>query len=135
MATKKTETKSNKANTNKLFKDAFIDKDKDFYKEVTINIDGEDVFLAKIRHLTQIEMASIAMDSRKNKEGFIEEDFADSIDPFDFSVNRASKSIVEWAFDEPITPSNVKYLSNKYSEIIFKAINELEEIWIKKSNK
>lgn len=128
MATKKT-TKS----TKNLFKDAFINNDKDFQKEVYIDIDGEQVLLATIKHLTQIEMATIAMSCKKDGSVESESDFIKNIDPMRFSILKTKESLVSWAFDEEINFDNIKYLSNKYSEPIFKAINELEELWNAKS--
>lgn len=128
MATKKT-TKS----TKNLFKDAFINNDKDFQKEVYIDIDGEQVLLATIKHLTQIEMATIAMSCKKDGTVESESDFIKNIDPMRFSILKTKESLVSWAFDEEINFDNIKYLSNKYSEPIFKAINELEELWNAKS--
>lgn len=128
MATKKT-TKA----TKNLFKDAFINNDKDFQKEVYIDIDGEQVLLATIKHLTQIEMATIAMSCKKDGSVESESDFIKNIDPMRFSILKTKESLVSWAFDEEINFDNIKYLSNKYSEPIFKAINELEELWNAKS--
>lgn len=132
MATKTTKAKTTKS-TKDLFKDAFINNDKDFQKKVYIDIDGDQVYLATIKHLTQIEMATIAMACKKDGSIVSEKEFINNIDAMKFSIMKTKESLVDWAFDEEINFENIKYLSDKFSEPIFKAINELEELWLAKS--
>ena len=39
----------NKKEKNKMFKDAFVNDDKDFRKDVTIKVEGEDIVIATIK--------------------------------------------------------------------------------------
>lgn len=122
-----------KTKTQNLLKNAFINKDKDFYKDVTINIDGEDVWLAKIKHITDMEQAGIIFNvSRSTNMDTLNE--AD-VDKIELLYCKVKESLVDWAFDEEINIENIKYLAQDYFKPILDAIVELDEVWFKKSKK
>lgn len=133
MATSKKTTTKTKTKKD-LFKNAFINKDKDFYKDVYINIDGEEVWLAKIKHITNFEQSGIIF--KLNSGAFNGESFnEDDIDKIELLYHKTKISLVEWAFDEPITIDNIKYLDEQYFTPIFNAISELETVWQNKLTK
>lgn len=117
-----------------MFKDAFVNDDKDFIKEVYYNIDGQDIEIARIRYLTQLEVSSIL--SRLNGNNDItklEENKEMNVDVQEFVFNLMKESIVEWIFDKEVTVENIKFLKDKYREPIMNKVNELRALWEEKN--
>ena len=124
-----------KKNTNKnMFKDAFVNDDKDYTKKVEVEYDGEKYEIAEIRFLTQFEISDIYQSiSRKSIIDTMETDkISDNININEFVLHLAKESIVSWVFEKDITIDNIKYLKEIWKTPIMEAINELREYWEKK---
>lgn len=124
----------NKKEKNKMFKDAFVNDDKDFRKDVTIKVEGEDIVIATIRFLTQLEVSDIYMKLSKGNN-ITEEDIENNnvkIDLTEFVYNLMANSIDEWIFDKEINVENVKFLKDKYRNPIMEEVNSLRTLWEKK---
>lgn len=124
----------NKKEKNKMFKDAFVNDDKDFRKDVTIKVEGEDIVIATIRFLTQLEVSDIYMKLSKGNN-ITEDDIKNNnvkIDLTEFVYNLMANSIDEWIFDKEINVENVKFLKDKYRNPIMEEINSLRNLWEKK---
>lgn len=124
----------NKKEKNKMFKDAFVNDDKDFRKDVTIKVEGEDIVIATIRFLTQLEVSDIYMKLSKGNN-ITEEDIKNNnvkIDLTEFVYNLMANSIDEWIFDKEINVENVKFLKDKYRNPIMEEVNSLRTLWEKK---
>lgn len=124
----------NKKEKNKMFKDAFVNDDKDFRKDVTIKVEGEDIVIATIRFLTQLEVSDIYMKLSKGNN-ITEEDIKNNnvkIDLTEFVYHLMANSIDEWIFDKEINVENVKFLKDKYRNPIMEEINSLRNLWEKK---
>ena len=124
----------NKKEKNKMFKDAFVNDDKDFKKDVTIKVEGEDIVIATIRFLTQLEVSDIYMKLSKGNN-ITEEDIKNNnikIDLTEFVYHLMANSIDEWIFDKEINVENVKFLKDKYRNPIMEEVNSLRALWEKK---
>jgi len=123
-------TKEQKKVKEQLLMSAFIDNDKDYKKEVVMDFgDGNTELIATIKHLTQVETLECF-------EQVGEEALKTSTGAYHYMVLLAEKSIVNWIFEgREITAENIEMLSVGFSELIFKGINDLEEIWLKKLTK
>ena len=116
-----------------MFKDAFVNDDKDFYKEVAITIEDQEIVIAKIRHLTDLEIGSIYAKLMKNNN--LKDNNLENIDITEFVYNLVTKSIEEWIFDKEITLENVIFLKPKYAEPLIQAVNEMRDVWEQKKDK
>lgn len=124
-----------KKNTNKnMFRDAFVNDDKDYTKKVEVEYEGEKYEIAEIRFLTQFEISDIYQSiSRKSIIDTKETDkISDNININEFVLHLAKESIVSWVFEKDITIDNIKYLKEIWKTPIMEAINELREYWEKK---
>lgn len=121
----------NKKEKNKMFKDAFVNDDKDFRKDVTIKVEGQDIVIATIRFLTQLEVSDIYMKLSKGNN-ITEEDIKNNnvkIDLTQFVYHLMANSIDEWIFDKEINVENVKFLKDKYRNPIMEEVNALRTLW------
>lgn len=121
----------NKKEKNKMFKDAFVNDDKDFRKDVTIKVEDEDIVIATIRYLTQLEVSDIYMKLSKGNN-ITEEDIKNNnvkIDLTEFVYNLMANSIDEWIFDKEINVENIKFLKDKYRNPIMEEVNSLRTLW------
>jgi hypothetical protein len=117
-----------------MFKDAFVNDDKDFIKKVFYNIDGKDIEIARVRYLTQLEVSSILSKLNGNNDiTKLEEEKEINVDVQEFVFNLMKESIVEWIFDKEVTIENIKFLKDKYREPIMNKVNELRALWEEKN--
>ena len=121
----------NKKEKNKMFQDAFVNDDKDFRKDVVIKVEDEDIVIATIRFLTQLEVSDIYM-KLANGNQITEEDIKNNnvkIDLTEFVYHLMVSSIEEWIFDKEITIENIKFLKDKYRNPIMEEVNSLRTLW------
>lgn len=114
-----------------IFKDAFINKDKDYFKKVNVQIQGEQYHIATIKFLTQYQISQIYQSLANKSILQIKQTDRpeDTVNMNQFVHQLAVKSIVEWVFDEQITIDNITYLKDIWKTPIMDAINELRIIW------
>lgn len=114
-----------------IFKDAFINKDKDYFKKVNVQIQGKQYHIATIKFLTQYQISQIYQSLANKSILQIKQTDKpeDNVNMTQFVHQIAVKSIVEWVFDEQITIDNITYLKDIWKTPIMDAINELRIIW------
>lgn len=114
-----------------IFKDAFINKDKDYFKKVNVTIQGEQYHIATIKFLTQYQISQIYQSLANKSILQIKQTDKpeDTVNMTQFIHQIAVKSIVEWVFDEQITIDNITYLKDIWKTPIMDAINELRITW------